>query len=94
MIKRFKPVILALCFIACGFMLGACVHTVHAEQEKPLKIWQENRNGQMETWCVVDDETGVNYVVVAPIFSEKGYGYDGVCITPRLNADGSLYVSN
>ena len=46
----------------------------------------------METWNVVDDDTGVNYVVVAPRWKERGYEYTGVCVTPRLNADGSLYV--
>ena len=48
----------------------------------------------METWKVIDEDTGVNYIVVAPNFSDRGGNeYDGVCITPRLNANGSLYTS-
>lgn len=78
--------------LALAFMVGACspVSEVVAEQEKPLKIWFENDNGAYETLKVVDDHTGVNYVVVA---TEVGNGHRSIAITPRLNADGSLYVS-
>ena len=92
--KKVKIFVIATVFIIIGFIMGACGSAVMADQTYPLKIWKENRNGQMETWKVVDDDTGVNYIVVAPNWSEKsGYSYDGVCITPRLNADGSLYTS-
>lgn len=91
--KRIKIFIIAIAFMINGFILGACGSTVIAEQTYPLTIWKENRNGQMETWKVVDKDTGVNYIVVAPVFREQGHEYDGICITPRLNADGSLYVS-
>ena len=37
----------------------------------------------------LDDDTGVNYVVVS---TERGNGEYSIAITPRLNADGSLYV--
>lgn len=76
--------------LALAFMVGACspVSEVVAEQTRPLKIWFENENGNYETLCVVDEETGVNYIVVSK------YTHDsGTAITPRLNADGSLYVS-
>lgn len=78
--------------LALAFMVGACspVSEVVAEQEKPLKIWFENENGAYETLKVVDGKTGVNYVVVA---TEVGNGHRSIAITPRLNADGSLYVS-
>lgn len=73
------------------FLLGACsAATVNAEQTWPLKIWHQNDNGPMHTHCVVDDDTGVNYVVVS---TERGNGEYSIAITPRLNADGSLYVS-
>lgn len=77
--------------LVLAFMVGACspVSEVVAEQEKPLKIWFENENGAYETLKVVDDNTGVNYVVVA---TEVGNGHRSIAITPRLNADGSLYV--
>ena len=84
-----KKIILVICLV-CAFILGACSTTVaHAEQTYPLKIWKHNDNGAMHTFCLVDDNTGVNYVVVS---TECGGGYS-VAVTPRLNADGSLYVS-
>lgn len=89
-----KKIILASCLIIT-FFLGACSATVvNAEQSYPLKIWKQNRNGQMETWQLVDEDTGVNYIVVAPKYSDgNGNSYDGIAIIPRYNADGSLYVS-
>ena len=83
-----KFVILFCCFAM--FILGACsVCVASAEQTWPIKIWKQNENGCFTTLCVVDEDTGVNYIVVS------GQNYDNtptVAITPRLNADGSLYV--
>ena len=85
-----KKIILTICLIS-AFFLGACSTTVaNAEQNHPLKIWYQNKNGSYHTLCVVDDYTGVNYVVVS---TERGNGEYSIAITPRLNADGSLYVS-
>lgn len=73
-----------------AFVFGSCSPlSVSAEQEWPLKIWYQNQNSTMKTWHVVDDDTGVNYIVVSQSDVYKG----GVSITPRLNADGSLYVT-
>lgn len=81
-----KKLILILMFLLM-FALGACsAGAASAEQNNPLKIWFHNDNGGIGTWCVVDDNTGVNYVVVSD-------GYECAAITPRLNADGSLYLS-
>lgn len=44
----------------------------------------------METFCIVDEDTGVNYIVVTGELYSKRVG---TAITPRLNADGGLYVS-
>ena len=93
MIKKVMIFVLFATLILFGFLLGACGSNVIAEQNYPLKIWKENRNGQMETWKIVDEETGVNYIVVAPNYSGSGKSYDGVAITPRLNEDGTLYTS-
>lgn len=72
------------------FFLGACaVTTVSAEQTWPLKIWKQNENGCFTTLCLVDENTGVNYIVVS------GQNYSNtptIAITPRLNADGTLYT--
>lgn len=88
--KKIRTIIIATSFILFGFILGACGTTVIAEQTYPLKIWKHNSNGKMETFCVVDESTGVNYIVVTgELYSESV----GTAITPRLNADGSLYTS-
>lgn len=70
------------------FILGSCaVTTVSAEQTWPLKIWAQNKNGNLRTWNLKDEETKVEYIVVRT-YSEKG----GICIIPRYNADGTLYT--
>lgn len=78
-------------FVLTGFLLGACGSNVMAEQNYPLKIWKENTNGKMETFCLVDEATGVNYIVVTGELYQKGIG---TAITPRLNADGTLYLED
>lgn len=60
---------------------------VDAAQDKQLKITDYyGSHSYYNTLIVVDEATGVNYVVVARV------GHS-VSITPRLNADGSLYVT-
>ena len=84
-----RAVIVVALFLA--LLLGACSSTVaSAEQTNPIKIWFQNENGAYETLQVVDENTGVNYVVVA---TEVGNGHRSIAITPRLNADGTLYVT-
>ena len=78
--------------LVVAFLLGACsVETVKAEQNRPIKIWYQNENGQYKTLYVVDEETGVNYIVVAAT-SLYGDKTTTVAITPRLDSDGSLYI--
>lgn len=83
--------ILVVLTLLVAFLLGACSTTIaSAEQTWPLKIWHQNENGVAETWNIVDEDTGVNYIVCTwCMYSEPG----GMAITPRLNADGTLYVS-
>ena len=80
------------CALALAFVVGACspVSEVVADQKRPLQIWYENSNGMYSTFHIVDENTGVNYVVVSA--DKSGHGVT-VAITPRLNADGTLYVS-
>ena len=85
-----KKVIFGIVFVFAGFLLGACGSTVFAEQDYPLKLWKQNENGSYQTWHVIDDDTGVNYIVFA---AKDGTTSKGCTITPRLNADGSLYIS-
>lgn len=80
-----------LLMLVTGFILGACSTTVaRAEQNYPIKIWAQNSNGKYETLCVVDEETGVNYIVISGELYQKGIGLG---VTPRLKSDGSLYIS-
>lgn len=87
---KVKTIIMSAALLISGFILGACGTTTTAEQTWPLKIWFQNENGKMETYCLVDENTGVNYIVVSGELYQKGIG---TAITPRLNTDGSLYVS-
>ena len=87
--KHFNRILIILLLII-AFLMGACsVGTVTAEQNRPIKIWYQNENGYVHTWTVVDDVTGVNYIAVT---TERGNGEMTIAITPRMNADGSLYV--
>lgn len=88
--KKVKNLACGFCGLLCGVMLTACVSTVMASQDQPLKIWKQNTNGKMETFCVIDEDTGVNYIVVTGQLYSNSVG---TAITPRLNADGGLYVS-
>lgn len=86
--KKIKGIIFAAGFVLCGFIVGACGSTVKARQDEPLKIWKENDNGHTHTYQLVDEKTGVNYIVVT-----VGNAENGIAITPRLNHNGSLYTS-
>lgn len=90
--NKVKTIIIAGMFTILGCVLGACGTTASAQQDYPLKIWRQNENGMCKTWNVVDEDTGVNYVVVTTSNSGNSASYS-VAITPRLNADGTLYVT-
>ncbi len=86
-----KRIVIVLMCLIC-FLFGAYIPmVVNAEQARPLKIWLHNENGRLQTFCLVDENTGVNYIVVA---TNDTNGGDAPAITPRLNADGSLYVTD
>lgn len=74
-------VLLALC------LFFTMIVRVDATQDRPLKIWAENENGMFRTLKVVDEDTGVNYIVVSHDYKHT------IAICPRYNADGSLYVT-
>lgn len=77
--------------LVVAFIMGMLFTTqVNAAQDRPIKIWYENSNGMMETYCVVDANTGVNYIVVSGELHGEPIG---AAIYPRLNADGTLYVT-
>lgn len=89
-----KKILIITLFLSI-FILGACSSAVvisNADQSRPLKIWMENSNGNYKTLTVVDEATGVNYVVVS-YQSEYGALDASIGITVRLNADGTPYTS-
>lgn len=88
--KKIRTVILIAVITIIGFLLGACASATYAAQDKPLKIRYENSNGAIKTYCLVDDITGVNYIVV---FTSRGGTDYSVAISPRYNSDGRLYNS-
>lgn len=85
-----KKLLVCMALIA-AFTLGACSDAeVQADAEEETVeafsfTWVSNAGFFGSIHAVVDNETGVNYIVV-----ERN---SGVSITPRFNADGSLYVS-
>lgn len=87
-----KRIGIVLCCLTM-FILGACsVGIVSAEQTWPLKIWAQNENGSFSTLCVVDEDTGVNYVVVSRYNGMRGANSIAIC--PRYNTDGTLYTGD
>lgn len=88
--------ILLVCMaLIAACTLGACSDAgvrVNAEEETVEAFsftWVSNDGLYGCTYALVDNATGVNYIVVE---RNSKYG-EGVSITPRFNADGSLYVS-
>lgn len=69
--KKFIAIILCV-LIVCGL----CGWT---------KVDSKNLNSMTNITVIVDDETGVEYIVFG------GYNRGGIC--PRYNADGTLRVS-
>ena len=79
--KKFLVILLALTLVLC--MVG-CDMPIESNSEYVKTSTYESKN--IFVWT--DEETGVQYIV----YSEKdGYGGMGG-ITPRLNADGTLYT--
>ena len=85
-----KQFLVCMALIA-AFTLGACSEAgrqANAKEELHDAFsftWNSHNGLYGNTYFAVDNETGVNYIAV-----ERNYG---VSITPRFNADGSLYVS-
>ena len=76
--KRTVSILLVIVLLLC---LVAC-----AVSESEVKLSEKN-NADIFIWT--DEETGVQYVVYGELHGQSGAGG----ITPRLNADGTLYVT-
>lgn len=60
---------------------------------EPLEIYYQNSNKDMNTFCIIDRDTGVNYVVVQYKADTLRNNINGsVAICPRYDSDGSLYI--
>lgn len=89
--KRIGYFLLGIVF---AFVLSFGINAVSAiEYSEPLTIWYQNSNSDMHTFCVIDSDTGVNYVVVQYKGDRERMNSNGsVAICPRYNSDGSLYI--
>lgn len=76
-----KKVIFTLIVVILTLCLVGCDDSM----ENTIK---QTDNDGIYIW--IDEETGVQYIIYS-----KGYGYTGMGgITPRLNADGTLYTES
>lgn len=84
---KFKSFIFATLFTITGVILASCGSTKsQAEQSSSFKIYEETQKDNMDIYCLVDKDTGVNYIVI-----DRYNG--GAAITPRLNTNRTLYLS-
>ena len=77
--------------MVCGFVFGACANTAIADQIHPLKIWKENRNGQMETWKVIDDD-GTCYSNYTELPSNKQSFISSSTFPPSLQQSKEFHL--
>ena len=80
--------------LAAAFICGACTgtteahtHTVSAAENSIDDSWVDGF-WQVDGDIIIDPETGVHYICLV---SFNGSG-KGIGITPRFNADGTLYT--
>lgn len=73
----------------------AIENIVNAEQTSPLKIWGQNTNGDYNTLVVIDEETGINYIVVSYDDERQNSAHAAsIAICPRYETiGGRLYAS-
>ena len=87
-----KKLGLTICALLCGLYLGACADTAVAENAQN-KLFSINYKSAVDYYytsgVLIDNETGINYIIV----TGAGTGGGSCAITPRLNTDGSLYIS-
>ena len=74
-----------------GVLVGCLmISTASAASDSPIKILSKDEKDGYATLNVVDEKTGVNYLIVS--YSPR-MDTAGVTMCPRYNADGTLYVT-
>ena len=89
MLKLRNVLVLGIIFSVI-LMLTSCTSDnkpSNTTANQTLKINNDNLFWVSST-LLVDEETGVNYIVVSNLSD------GGIMITPRYNADGTLYITN
>jgi hypothetical protein len=80
-----KSALIILFIALCGFLCGCGYQNATAQEQKIEYIKMGSSHRAVTIWT--DGDTGVQYIM----FSDwTGDAVGGV--TPRLNADGSLYI--
>ncbi|KRN29217.1 hypothetical protein IV38_GL000097 [Lactobacillus selangorensis] len=87
-----KKIVVFASLLVMGVSLAGCSEadeSAKAQENSPLKFtYNQDSNGRDSTKIIHDKETGVEYIVV----ESRSAGEDGkVAVTPRLNADGTVY---
>ncbi len=85
---KLKTIIITCIFTLAGFIVGCASETTHASNNNNnFEIKYENdKISRQFIYITIDKETGVNYIIASHIDG-------GISITPRYNADGTLYIS-
>lgn len=81
----FSMVVL-MCLLAIGFSENANANDVNVGD---LKIWPVSKNGPYDVLAVQDTKTDCEYIVV----SRDEYQATSVAIYPRVNKDGTMYIT-
>lgn len=82
--KKLKYCVLGLSLMTIGFFAGGCADNVNASDNYGFTLTRKYRSNYIDSYILVDSETGVNYIIVS--------GNNSKAITTRLNSDGSIYI--
>lgn len=85
--KILSKVSILLAGIIVGVTITACATDVVADKNSPFNTIYETQDSYIRVHNIIDTNTGVNYIVVTDIHS------NGIAVTPRLQAYGTLYIS-
>lgn len=90
--KKIKIIMFAVTLILFGFILCSCGSNAYASDNTKDTFKYIDSFDTVDIFQYVDQETGVNYIIVGT-WNTGSSKYAGIGITPRLNNDGSLYIT-